>query len=154
MSKIFRILNETTRVYYSFAEFKKKRKKKQFANSCWKNHWTPILTEDFSLYLTSRTDFDSGLFRFPNLDTLILTTDFYVWYGAHGGCNQTAGDAYSSMAPDPTSDIYSEVRVRPFSDLYFLKDLWDWLLFVIFVISLKKKTITTHYKYILGNCIP
>jgi hypothetical protein len=32
--------------------------------------------------------------------------------------------------------IYSEVRVRPFSDLYFLQDLWDWLLIVIFVISL------------------
>ena len=40
-------------------------------------NWTPILTTDFSVYLTSRTDFDSGLFRFPNLDTLILT-DFYV----------------------------------------------------------------------------
>jgi hypothetical protein len=27
-----------------------------------------------------------------NLDTLILTTDFYVWYGAHGGCDRLAGD--------------------------------------------------------------
>jgi hypothetical protein len=32
--------------------------------------------------------------------------------------------------------IYSEVRIRSFSDLYFLYDLWDWLLIVIFVISL------------------
>jgi hypothetical protein len=32
-------------------------------------NWTPILTEDFSVYMTSRTDFDNGLFRFPNLDT-------------------------------------------------------------------------------------
>jgi hypothetical protein len=31
--------------------------------------------------------------------------------------------------------IYSEVRVRPFSDLYFLLDLRDWLLIVIFIIS-------------------
>ena len=39
---------------------------------------TLILTADFSVYLTSRFDFDSGLFRFCNLDTLILITDFYV----------------------------------------------------------------------------
>jgi hypothetical protein len=34
--------------------------------------------------------------------------------------------------------IYSEVCLCPFSDLYYLWDLWDWLLFVIviFVISL------------------
>jgi hypothetical protein len=46
------------------------------------------------------------LFRLPNLDTLILTTDFYVWYGAHGGCDRSAGDAYSSMSPDPISDVF------------------------------------------------
>jgi hypothetical protein len=68
--------------------------------------WTLIFTADFSVYLTSRTDFDSGLFRFPNLDTLILTTDFYVLYGVHGGCDRSAGDAYSSMAPDPTYDVF------------------------------------------------
>jgi hypothetical protein len=39
---------------------------------------TLILTADFSVYLTRRNDFDSGLFRFLNLDTLILTADFYV----------------------------------------------------------------------------
>ena len=76
---------------------------------------TLILTADFSVYLTSRFDFDSGFFRFRNLDTLILTADFYVWYGAHGGCTQSAGSAYSSMTPDPT----------------------HWLLFVIFVILLE-----------------
>jgi hypothetical protein len=43
--------------------------------------------------------------------------------------DRSGGDAYSSMAPDPTSNL--EVRVHPFSDLYFLYDLWDWLLFVI-----------------------
>jgi hypothetical protein len=31
--------------------------------------------------------------------------------------------------------IYSEVRVRPFSDLYVLWNLWDWLQFVIFFTS-------------------
>jgi hypothetical protein len=70
------------------------------------SQWTLILTADFSVNLTRLTDFDSGLFRLPNLDTLILTTDFCVWYGAHSGCDRSAGDAYSSMAPDPTSDIF------------------------------------------------
>jgi hypothetical protein len=37
-----------------------------------------ILSADFPVYLTRRDDFDSGLFRLPNLDNLILTTDFYV----------------------------------------------------------------------------
>jgi hypothetical protein len=60
----------------------------------------------FSFFLTRRIDFDSGLFRLPDLDTLTLTSDFYVWYGAHGGYDRSAGDAYSSMAPDPTSDIF------------------------------------------------
>ena len=40
--------------------------------------WTLILTADFSVNLTSCTDSDSGLVRFRNFDTLILTTDFYV----------------------------------------------------------------------------
>jgi hypothetical protein len=41
-------------------------------------NWTLILTADFSVNLTKRTDFDSSLFRLPNFDTLILTTDFDV----------------------------------------------------------------------------
>jgi hypothetical protein len=69
-------------------------------------NWTQILTAEFSVYLTSCTDFDSWLFRFPNLDTLILNTDFNVWYVAHGGCDRSTGDAYSSMAPNPTSVIF------------------------------------------------
>jgi hypothetical protein len=69
-------------------------------------NWTLILTADISVYRPRRTDFDSGLFRLPGLDTLILTTDFYVWYGAHGGCDGSAGDTYSSMAPDPTAVIF------------------------------------------------
>jgi hypothetical protein len=34
-----------------------------------------ILTADFSVYLTWLTDFDCGLFRLRNFDTLNLTTD-------------------------------------------------------------------------------
>jgi hypothetical protein len=64
--------------------------------------WALILIADFSVCLTRRTDFDSRLFRLPNLDTLILTFD----NGAHGGCDRSTGDSYSSMAPDPTSDIF------------------------------------------------
>jgi hypothetical protein len=41
-------------------------------------NWTLVMTADFSVCPTRRTNFDSGLFRLPNLDTLILTTDFYV----------------------------------------------------------------------------
>jgi hypothetical protein len=37
----------------------------------------------------------------------------------------------------PLIYMYSEDRVHPLSDLYFLLDLWDWLLFVIFLISHK-----------------
>jgi hypothetical protein len=62
--------------------------------------------KDFDVYLTLATDFESGLFCLLNLDTLILITDFYVSYWAHGGCDRSAGDAYSSMAHDPTSDIF------------------------------------------------
>ena len=59
-----------------------------------------ILTADFSVYLASLIDFDCGLFRLPNFDTLNLTTD--ILNGAHGGCDRSAEDAYSSAAPDPT----------------------------------------------------
>jgi hypothetical protein len=37
--------------------------------------WTLILTADFSVYLAVLTDFDCGLFRSPNLDTLNSNTD-------------------------------------------------------------------------------
>jgi hypothetical protein len=54
----------------------------------------------FPFYLTGLTDFDCGLLRSLNMDTLILTTD--IWSGAHGGRDRSAEDAYSSMAPDLT----------------------------------------------------
>ena len=59
----------------------------------------------FPFYLTGLTDFDCGLFRSPNLDIPIMTTDISIWNGAHGGCDWSAEDAYSSMAPDPTSGV-------------------------------------------------
>jgi hypothetical protein len=36
--------------------------------------------------------------------------------------------------------IYSEVCVCPIFDLHFLKDLWDWLLFVIYIISISEES--------------
>jgi hypothetical protein len=54
----------------------------------------------FSVYLAWLTDFDCWLFRLPNFDTLNLTTD--IWNGAHGGCDRSAEDAYSFVAPDST----------------------------------------------------
>jgi hypothetical protein len=59
-----------------------------------------ILTADFSVYLAWLIDFDCGLFRLPNFDTMNLTTD--IWNGVHGECDRLAEDAYSSKAPDPT----------------------------------------------------
>jgi hypothetical protein len=67
----------------------------------WTIHWFWL-----GIYLTRWTDFDSGLFCLPNLDTLILITDFYVLYEAHSGCKRLVGDAYSSMTPDHTSEVF------------------------------------------------
>jgi hypothetical protein len=89
----------------------------------------------FSVYLTRHTDFDCGLFRSPNLDTLILTNDFCVWNGLTAGTTGQQGMLTPPWHLIPPL-IYSEVRVRPFSDWYFLLDLRDLLLIVIFVILL------------------
>jgi hypothetical protein len=80
----------------------------------------------YSIYLTGHTDFDCGLFRFPDLYTPILTIEF----GAYGECNQSTGDAYS-LTPDPTSGFSGGPCLLNFLDLYFIRDLWDWSLFVI-----------------------
>jgi hypothetical protein len=66
----------------------------------------------FFFYLTGHSDFDYGLFRFTELDTLILTTDFCVWNGAHSWCDRSTRDFYSSWVPSPTSGL-SMVRVCP-----------------------------------------
>jgi hypothetical protein len=50
---------------------------------------SPILTADCSIHS-------------PNLDTPILTTDIWIWNGAHGGCDRSAEDAHSFATPDPT----------------------------------------------------
>jgi hypothetical protein len=51
----------------------------------------------------------------------------FTWngIGAHGGCDRSTGDAYSSYSPDPTSGIQRSVFAL-FSGLYFLQVLWDW----------------------------
>jgi hypothetical protein len=48
------------------------------------------------VYFIWRTDFDCGFLRLPDVDTLILTNGFYFWNGAHGVCDRSTGDAYSS----------------------------------------------------------
>ena len=54
-----------------------------------------------------------------------FTTDFpnisRSWQWAHGGCDKSAGDAHSYMAPDPTTDV-SEVSVCSAPILYCLMD--------------------------------
>jgi hypothetical protein len=36
------------------------------------------------------------IFHSPYLDTLNLTTDIWIWNGAHGGCNGLAKNTHSS----------------------------------------------------------
>jgi hypothetical protein len=64
--------------------------------------WALIMTvtADFSLYLAGLTDFDSGLFHSPKLNTLNVTTDIWIWNRAYGGCDRSAGSVYSSAVPD------------------------------------------------------
>jgi hypothetical protein len=97
-------------------------------------------------------DFDSGLFRLYNLNTLILTADFYIWIGCAVGATGRTEDAYSLLTHDPTFDIFRGpcspilwfvfpvglendycslsisfhpvVRFGPLSALHFLQDLW------------------------------
>jgi hypothetical protein len=38
---------------------------------------------------------------------------------AHGRCDRSTGDVYSSYAPDPTSDVLRGPCLPPFSDLLF-----------------------------------
>jgi hypothetical protein len=57
--------------------------------------------------------------------------------------------------------VYPEVRVCPFSDLYFLQNVWDWWVFVIYAISCTVQIISAKnhrpVSYIitaLSFCIP
>jgi hypothetical protein len=86
----------------------------------------------YSVYLTGHTDFDCGLFRFPDIDTPILSIEFYVLNGAHGGCDRSTRDAYS-LTPDPTSGFSRGPCLLNFLDLYYIRDLWDWSLFIILI---------------------
>jgi hypothetical protein len=110
--------------------------------------WKLILTADFSVNMTGRTDFDCRCSVY-----VIWTCDIDYWFlhlkwGAQRvwpvdrGCLLLL-DIWSHL-------IYSEVRVRvcPFSDLYFLHDLQDWLIFVIYAISWISKIVHTCTLYV------
>jgi hypothetical protein len=74
---------------------------------------------DYSITWTGHW-FCLRIFPLTWLSVLILTADnsvYLIWTHwfwlliftfdiAHGGCDRSAGDACSSMAPDPTSDIF------------------------------------------------
>jgi hypothetical protein len=95
--------------------------------------WTLILTADFSVYLAGLTNFDCGLFHSPNLDTPNLTTDIWIWNGAHGGCDLSAEDAHSSAAPDPT---FAFVGGPCFPTLNFVIAFWIMIMFYTLLTSL------------------
>jgi hypothetical protein len=68
-------------------------------------NWTLILTTEFSVYLTSE------LILTADCSVYLIWTHWFwllilrlIW--GHGGCDRSAGDANSSMAPVPTSDIH------------------------------------------------
>jgi hypothetical protein len=67
---------------------------------------------------------------------LILTTVhtvYLIWKKrAHGRCDRSTGDAYSSMAPDPSSDIF---RGRCTPILWFVFPIGRRYIVIIFVIS-------------------
>jgi hypothetical protein len=76
-----------------------------------------------SLSCSWQTDLDYGLYRLSNVEI-----------GLTAGATGQQGMLTRPWHLIPPL-IYSDVRVRPFSDFYFLYDFWNWLLFVIFVIS-------------------
>jgi hypothetical protein len=77
---------------------------------------TPILTADFSFHLIWPTDFDCGLFRLPNLETLILITDFFAWNRVTVGATGQQGmlTPPRHLIPSP---VYPAVLVSPFISL-------------------------------------
>jgi hypothetical protein len=129
----------------------------------------------FSVYPTMHTNFDSGLFRLPNLDPLILTTNFWRY-------RSTGGD-YPSYRHRIPSLVYPEVRVCPifwfvfpirrmrlmtvhyvlfhYCVLYSLhkinryfntaveSKIWNWWLFVINAISNIAYMITSLYQKLI-----
>jgi hypothetical protein len=104
--------------------------------------WTLIFTADFSVY---RTDFDSRLIRIPNLDTLILITDFCVWNEDHSGCDRSTGDTYSSYTPNPTSGISG----GPCSPIYFSDVIFqDWSFHgILAILSSRLKSLAPQWHY-------
>jgi hypothetical protein len=75
-----------------------------------------------SLRRSGHTDHDYGWYRLIKIDIVLMASLI---------------DEHGMFIPPLhliPSQIYSEIFVRPFSDLYLLWDLWDWILSVIFVI--------------------
>ena len=70
---------------------------------------TSIFTKLYSRIVTAHDiyRFWPRLCRFLILRQRIILFRFWLWH--HDGCDRSAGDAYSSMAPDPTS-VLTEVR--------------------------------------------
>jgi hypothetical protein len=115
----------------------------------WYWHW--FWLRIFPFYLTGLTNFGYGLFRLPNLNTLILTTD--NWSRAHGGCDRSAEDAYSSMAPDPAPAF---VGGPCCPTLGFVIVLWIMLTFHTllssnFVFQVSDRIVQVFYFWILND---
>jgi hypothetical protein len=81
-------------------------------------NWTLILTGFFPVYLIRCTDFDRGLFRLLNLDTLILTFEIGHAAGATGRQEMLIPPRHMILPL-----LYQEVRVCPVLKFVFLQVL-------------------------------
>jgi hypothetical protein len=68
----------------------------------------------------------------------------FTWSGntAHDKCDRLTLGILTPPRHLIPPLIYSKVRVRPFSVLYFLQDLCDWWLFVVYAISVQHVLLT------------
>jgi hypothetical protein len=58
----------------------------------------------FFFYLIGSTELECRLLPLLTLDTLIITTDFFIWDVAHGGCDWSTDDFYLSLVSDTLSN--------------------------------------------------
>lgn len=77
--------------------------------------------------------------NFPGSDLLP------IWHLAHGGCDQSTEDAYSSMAPDPTP-IFERPVFALLLICYFPLEFWLWTMFVITTCHLR-----LHFAYAINK---
>jgi hypothetical protein len=110
------------------------------------------LTVDFSLCLTWLTDFYCGLFRLPNLHSLHMTTN--IWNGAHGGCDRSAEDSYSSVAPDPTFTFIGGPCCPTFEAViaFWIMITFHIVNFTILYCVITCWWLTFYFMYILSIC--